>query len=63
MILCLSVRIKSLKNKNKLCAMSSDAPGRNGALGKTSVLQNFAILWSCNIKNMGEKRGKVTARF
>lgn len=35
--------------------MSSRALGRNGALRKTSVLQNFAILWGCNIKNMGKK--------
>lgn len=64
-ILCLSVRNKSLKNKNKLCAMSLDALGRNGALRKISVLQNFAILSSCNIKNMGEKgaRSLLGSRF
>lgn len=38
--------------------MSSDALGRNGALRKTPVLQNFAILWSCNM-NTGEKRARL----
>lgn len=43
--------LKAEKEK-KLCAISSGARGRNWPLRKASALQNFAIIWNCNIKNL-----------
>lgn len=53
----ISVRFKSWKKK--LCAISSGAHGRTRPLRKASALQNFAILWSCNIKKMEGKKGAI----